>query len=373
MPSSDTSKRRYAIGILLLLGVVVLWVSSSFLINHIFSKQEFNKPFFLTYFNTGTFSLYLLIVFFQRQKDKWTLEPNQASERMSLILDSEAVPRYDVQITKVIIDVDDGPIETKSKAASASTKYSDLETAKLSLTFCILWFLANWSTNASLSLTTVGSSTILCSTSGIFTLLLGSFFKIEKFTWAKLLGIMISFGGVVLVGISSNSDLRGPSITWESVMLGDAFSLLGAFFYGCYTTYLKVKVGEENIDMRLFLGFVGLINLIIMIPVLAANHFLGIETFSFPPTSTVWLMLIVNGLLGSFLSDYLWIFAVIMTSPLVVTLGLSLTIPLAMMGDILINDISVSTMYGSGAGLVVIGFLFINYVSYEEHLHDTEE
>lgn len=84
-------------------------------------------------------------------------------------------------------------------------------------------------------------------------------------------------------------------------MVGDAFSLLGAFFYGCYTTYLKVKVGEENIDMRLFLGFVGLINLVIMIPVMAAFHFLDFETFSFPPTSTVWLMLIVNGLLGSFL------------------------------------------------------------------------
>lgn len=40
------------------------------------------------------------------------------------------------------------------------------ETVKLSLTFCIIWFLANWSTNASLAYTTVGSSTILSSMSG---------------------------------------------------------------------------------------------------------------------------------------------------------------------------------------------------------------
>lgn len=48
-------------------------------------------------------------------------------------------------------------------------------------------------------------------------------------------------------------------------------------------------------------------------------------------------------------------------------------IPLAMIGDILINDISVSLMYGAGASLVVVGFLFINYVSYEEHLHSHED
>jgi solute carrier family 35 protein F5 len=46
-------------------------------------------------------------------------------------------------------------------------KLSTKETIQLSLTFCIIWFLANWSTNASLAYTTVGSSTILSSMSGM--------------------------------------------------------------------------------------------------------------------------------------------------------------------------------------------------------------
>lgn len=40
------------------------------------------------------------------------------------------------------------------------------ETLQLSSYFCILWFLANYCTNASLAYTTVGSSTILSSMSG---------------------------------------------------------------------------------------------------------------------------------------------------------------------------------------------------------------
>src|SRR4051812_16114887 len=43
------------------------------------------------------------------------------------------------------------------------------EIAELSFAFCILWFAANWATNASLAYTTVASSTILASMSGFFT------------------------------------------------------------------------------------------------------------------------------------------------------------------------------------------------------------
>lgn len=40
------------------------------------------------------------------------------------------------------------------------------QTAELAFAFCLLWFIANWSVNASLGYTTVASATILTSTSG---------------------------------------------------------------------------------------------------------------------------------------------------------------------------------------------------------------
>lgn len=40
------------------------------------------------------------------------------------------------------------------------------QTAEIALTFCWLWFIANWTVNASLNYTTVTSSTIVSSTSG---------------------------------------------------------------------------------------------------------------------------------------------------------------------------------------------------------------
>ena len=80
------------------------------------------------------------------------------------------------------------------------------ETAKLASVFCLFWFVANWSVNASLKFTSVASSTILSSTSGrlvgnqcimqrthwypdltgFFTLLVGRVFHVESLTLAKL-------------------------------------------------------------------------------------------------------------------------------------------------------------------------------------------
>jgi hypothetical protein len=42
------------------------------------------------------------------------------------------------------------------------------ETAKLASIFCIFWFAANWTVNASLGFTSVASTTILSSMSGKF-------------------------------------------------------------------------------------------------------------------------------------------------------------------------------------------------------------
>lgn len=69
------------------------------------------------------------------------------------------------------IDIDAEQQNTLSPAPSATgslalTKLTSRETAQLAAVFCFAWFAANWSVNASLGLTSVGSSTILAGMSG---------------------------------------------------------------------------------------------------------------------------------------------------------------------------------------------------------------
>jgi len=61
-----------------------------------------------------------------------------------------------------------------------------------------------------------------------------------------------------------------------------------------------------------------------------------------------------------------WAYAMLLTTPLVVTVGLSLTIPLSLIGEMIQYAQYSSWVYWVGAGIVFMSFLFINHESHEE-------
>ena len=73
-----------------------------------------------------------------------------------------------------------------------------VKVAFLSLQFCFLWFLANYSTNAALVYTSVSSSTILNSTSGFFTLIIGALVAVETITFSKLVAVGVRWDSLFL-------------------------------------------------------------------------------------------------------------------------------------------------------------------------------
>ncbi|KAI8340224.1 thiamine-repressible mitochondrial transport protein THI74 [Chlamydoabsidia padenii] len=346
MAEPDLSRRRYFGGIVALLGVVFIWVTSSFAMNSIFGDLQYNKPFLVTYLNTATFSFYLIPFLFKQRRNK------KKTSKKTLTASGQ-------------------------EQDSATAKLGSLETIKLSFAFCILWFFANYTTNASLAYTSVGSSTILASMSGLFTLGIGAMFNVERITLVKLISVCISFVGVILVSYSdqtTSDKVPTDNNNFSAALVGDILALSGAVFYGCYTTMLKVRIGDEDrIDMPLFFGFVGAFNVLLLWPLFPLLHWLGIETFQLPFNSTLWLMVLLNAFIGTFLSDYLWLLAMLMTSPLVVTLGISLTIPLALFGDIVFKHFVPELQYVIGALLVIVGFFSVNMSALNERKEDIDD
>jgi len=310
-----TGKRRHRhiVGTLLILLIVVIWVSSSFLIQDLFSR-DWQRPFFLTYFNTASFTLFLL-------------------------------PLGIKGLAEVLHGFGGGVVE--------ESVVSVKKTALLSLVFCPVWFLANYMQNASLVSTSVSSSTILSSTSGLFTLILGTLLRVERFNLVKLLAVLFTLIGVIIV----SADDKGST---KSSIIGDVCAILGALFYGAYSVLLKQKVPDENIvPPTLFLGFVGLWNLLFLWPIFFLLAWLGVEELE-PIPREAWAKLVVNALVGTVLSDYLWVLAVLFTTPTIVTVGLSLTIPLAVLGDVFFKHMNPTALHIFGGSLVVSGFLGVN-------------
>ena len=270
------------------------------------------------------------------------------------------------------------------------------ETARLSLEFCILWFLANYFVAACLEYTTVASSTILTSTSSVWTLVFGSMLHVERFTIKKVIGVMASLAGIIMISsidVTGNQDKnRGsfPHKSHKQIAVGDVLALVSAIMYGIYTTLMKKRIGDESrVDMPMFFGFVGLINLVTLLPGFPILHYTGIETFELPPTKRILAIVLVirpqNNLHEGFanrvyqinsatslVSDLCWAYSMLLTSPLITTVGLSLTIPLSIVGEMIEYSQTSGILYWIGACIVLISFIFINHEESQEEGSDNK-
>ncbi|GAA5903743.1 hypothetical protein JCM6882_003402 [Rhodosporidiobolus microsporus] len=351
----EITRSRYLLGILMLLVVVLMWISASFLMNIMFTDMEYNKPFLTTYLCTSTFTFYLIKPAYRqwqerrasgnkgsimRRASKDSLlsangsllsRPPPSRRRDTNRSLSRARPsRNDMGRHLPIIPIDP-PLSTR-------------ETAELALLFCGLWFCANWAMNAALGYTSVSSTTILTSMSGFFTLSAGACAGVETFTVGKLLSVVLSVTGVAIVSLSDSKLPTPPdplltidpssTPAYSAPLLGDALALLSAVAYAAYVLLLKVRIrSEARVSMTLFFGFVGAWCIVLFPPLGWFLHKIGVEEFEWPHGGALWGSLLINAGI-TFVSDALYLRAMLLTSPLAVTLGLSLTIPLAMAGDL---------------------------------------
>ncbi|TIB73830.1 hypothetical protein E3Q22_04298 [Wallemia mellicola] len=245
-----------------------------------------------------------------------------------------------------------------------SKKLSFNQTFILSAKFTFWWLLANFAVNASLEYTSVASSTILSSTSGLWTFLIACLLRIERFSFTKLLAVFASIFGSILVAVSDASSVKASS---NLSIIGDLLALLSALSFSIYILLLKASVGDEShIDFPLFLGFIGAINTVFCWPLLVLLHWTGIETFEIPNSSSVVLILLLN-MFVTFSSDYLYLQAMLKTTPLVATVGISLTLPFSILGDYILNQLTLTIKGMLGSMFVLASFIALGYEEDDEN------
>lgn len=349
------------------------------------------------YVNTSVFALSMIPISIKHiiQNGGFTRVKNQAMqewrmryqgvERLKTREEEEAVT-----VGERLLSDDEGSFEIVDPPRT-SDKLSFLETARYSLEFCMIWFLGNYFASACLEYTSVASVTILTSTSSVWTLIFCAVMRIEPFSVRKLIGVLASLAGIILISTvdlsGDNDDNRGnfPHKSQQQIAIGDAMAFFSAVVYGLYVVVMKVRIGnEERVNMPLFFGLVGVFNILFLWPLFFILHFTGIEPvrilptitmglsgvtnreqFELPPSGKVWAIIILNSI-SSFVSDISWAYAMLLTTPLVVTVGLSLTIPLSLIGEMIQYAQYSSFMYWIGAAVVLVSFIFVNNESHDE-------
>jgi solute carrier family 35, member F5 len=426
---------NYALGLLFIVLVALIWAVSSGLVQFLYETESFNSPFLLTYIGVSLFTWPLPVKFItDRLLQPCFQKTMQTCRDIAEVTDLEQCSyglsrNRDASTTSAESSTGDGiyvastqesgyipmesataaptaqvgaPKETAARPIEAPTKVStesrdpgkdpaiyipesddtivseeeELRVAarvharwtrnqhiQAAAQIAPVWFLANWTFNASLSLTSIASSTVLLSSCSMFAFAFAVIANDENFHFKKLVGVII---GICGTGLTTLHDYHRDEcyIGCKNVLLGDLLALTSAIAFGFYAVQIRVLCprNEQLYSMQRLLGYIGLINTVILSPV-ALYELLG----NVKMTIIVFELIIVRSVFDYVLSEYLYFRSVILTSATVATLGLALTIPFAFVTDLIMGKtevVSRSSLLGALA--VIVGFLMVNAGSSNE-------
>lgn len=363
---NQQEKKNFKAGVFLLLLAISTWIIGLELVNAVLKGDEYQKPLFIAVLIGSCFTFNFI--------PNWarTITSIFRGRPQAMQCDSPLLSTSDLNIAPT------GSLEVSSLNASRNhfesaspQPLSNGEILSLAIQIALIYLGYNVFVLLALQFTSASNQTILGSTTTFFTLFLGVLLKIDKLSLKKLLCVVSSLIGVILINLSESSSHSNDHDKFapKSPVFGNFLALIGALCYALYLLVMKLKCGTGNktTNERELFGWVGVMTLILGVPLLLFAHVMEIEKFELPPNKTVLFMIMVNAIF-SVISDYVTILAMLLTNPLVTSLALTSGIPITIFIDFLVLQLtsleksssSNLFLYAFGVICILISVVLIN-------------
>lgn len=317
--------RDKALGLFLVLAVSIIWVVASFLVQDL--EQLGVHPVVVTCVSNSLFAVYLPVYFLSRF----------LRVRSTALAQSQTSPLDAPMPTNPTNEDLPSINEWKTDWRGALRLLWGNQLFQAAMHVAPLWFFAQLTFNASLSMTSVTSNTILSSTSALFTFMFSVVLLSERFTYFKLGCILALLLGTAMVTSSDGiSGVHGDESARHSIW-GDLLCVISAVLYGAYTVNIRKRIqgDDETVPMTLFFSFMGILIALTTGPILLLLALLGVPLGSM--SLSILGVLIVKGCLDNVLSDWAWARSILLIGPTLATAGLALQVPIAVVTDVLLT------------------------------------
>ncbi|CAD5206259.1 unnamed protein product [Bursaphelenchus okinawaensis] len=361
---ADSNRTRIVFGVFLLLIVNTVWVISAEVTKYLFADLKFKRPFFVTYIKSCLFSIFLLRYLIcgtqQSKSDEKDYSLLKTENETDSEFEAESLSMGEFEPVTLPSDYDSedqmkGMEESKKKRRVRFSLWREVRSlperiayeakmarlpyrpppigcncrmsapVKYTLYFAPLWFVSSVTYQASLLFSSVSSVNMISASSSLFVLLLGALFSPyleDRFSFMKFGLVILNLAGVAIVS------------QFSSVWTGTVLAVVSAFTYAIYlTVFTVISRKNDKIDMNLLFGVIGVFSLIICTPLMFVVHVTGLEPQLPLPNAHEFTVVLLNGMIGSVLTDYLWLYATLMTNSLISSISLTLTIPMSLFAD----------------------------------------
>jgi solute carrier family 35 protein F5 len=221
-----------------------------------------------------------------------------------------------------------------------------------------LWLAAQVVYVMSLMYTSMGTNTAVSSSSSAFSFIFSMLILGYAFRWLSGLGVSITIAGVVLTAFFP-AEASSTASTPETPQ-GIIMAVSAAACFGLFSCLFKKWITKDSFGGIVF-GSFGVISFVVGIPLILIAHFTGLQTFVIPNWK-VWLIITADATMSCFVNNVCLSRAFIYLTPVIVLVGLTMTTPLSISVDTLIFEKhKYSTLGIIGSTLITVAVLVVGY------------